>query len=68
MTADTVHLIAQLIRHQRGMMTALEKWISKQPPSQTHVELVAVTTLMREVLTSYESQISKVDTVAVVEQ
>lgn len=61
MTPDTVHLIAQLIRHQRGMMTAIEKWISKQEPCRTNLELSCVTGLLREVLDSYESELSAVE-------
>lgn len=60
-TPDTVHLIAQLIRHQRGMMTAIEKWIAKQEPCRTNLELSCVTGIMREVLDDYEAQLSAVE-------
>ena len=30
MSPDTVHLIVNLIRHQRAMMTSIEKWIGKE--------------------------------------
>lgn len=60
-TPDTVHLIAQLIRYQRGMMTAFDKWIGKQKPNPVNLELSAVTSLMRDVLDSYEAQLSQVE-------
>jgi hypothetical protein len=31
MTPDTVHLLAQWLRHTRGMLTAFEKWLESQP-------------------------------------
>jgi hypothetical protein len=63
MTPDSVHLLAQLIRHSRGALTAIEKWVGKQPPGPTNLELIAVTTFCREVLTKYESQISQIDAI-----
>lgn len=30
MNPVTVHLFAQLIRHARGMLTAVEKWLQSQ--------------------------------------
>ena len=30
MTPDTVRLLAQVIRHSRGMLTAVEDWLVKQ--------------------------------------
>lgn len=30
MKPATVHLIAQLIRHTRGMLTLIEKWLAEQ--------------------------------------
>lgn len=30
MTPNTVHLLAQLVRHARGMLTAVEKWLQSQ--------------------------------------
>lgn len=62
MTPDTVHLLANLIRHQRAMMTSIEKWVGKQTPSPTNLELSSVTSLMRQVLDTYEWQLSQVDT------
>lgn len=60
MTPDTVHLLAQLIRHSRGMATALEAWLRVQPESKTVSELREMTGAYRGVLTTYESQLSRV--------
>ena len=61
MTPDTVHLVAQLIRHQRALMTSIEKWVSKQEPCRTTLELLAVTGMQRQILDSFEWQLSRVD-------
>lgn len=61
MTPDTVHLIATLVRHQRGMVTAFEKWVQKQPPSPTCKELVQVISVCRHTLNTLEAQIEKFD-------
>lgn len=61
MTPDTVHLLAQFIRHERGLATALETWLRKQPESTTTRELREVIGAFRGVLASYESQLSHVD-------
>lgn len=61
MSPHTVHLIAQLIRYQRGMYTSIEKWANTLPPSQTTLELCVATTLMREVLASYEDRIVRLE-------
>lgn len=61
-TPDTVHLAAQVIRHQRGIMTAIEKWIAKQPPSPANLELFSVTLLQRQILDAFESRLSQVET------
>lgn len=63
MSPDTVHLIAQLIRHQRALMTSIEKWVGKQEPCRTNRELLAVTGMQRQVLDSFEWQLSRVDVV-----
>ena len=61
MSPDTVHLIVNLIRHQRAMMTSIEKWIGKQEPCRTNLELAAATGLIRDVLAGYEAKVSRVD-------
>lgn len=60
MTPDTVHLLAQFIRHERGLATALETWLRRQPASATCDELREVIGAFRGVLASYESQLSHV--------
>jgi hypothetical protein len=35
MTPDTIHLLAQLIRHGRAALTSLEKWLQVQAQAQT---------------------------------
>jgi hypothetical protein len=45
MTPDTVHAIAQWIRHSRGLLTTLEKWLARTPPeaqAQELAEMIAV--------------------------
>ena len=60
MTPDTVHLAAQVIRHQRALATSLEKWVQKQAPSETTRELGQLIEMFRGVLKSYESQLERV--------
>lgn len=38
MTPDTVHRIAQEIRHQRALLTTRETWLQKQPKTDTRDE------------------------------
>lgn len=38
MNPDTVHLLAQLIRHSRGMLTAFENWLVKQPTEESQTD------------------------------
>ena len=59
MTPDSVHLLAQTIRHHRAMATSFEKWVFKQEPSQTTRELVQMLAAYRDVLTRVESEISR---------
>jgi hypothetical protein len=40
------------------MLTSVEKWAAKQPPSPTILEVCGATALMRDVLMSYEAAIS----------
>jgi hypothetical protein len=62
MTPDTVHLFAQLIRHLRGATTAFEQWTNQQPPSSTRRELTVIVATVRGILSSYEKQLSEVET------
>lgn len=60
MTADTVHLLAQLIRFNRGVATAIETWARKQPESDAGRELTQLLAVYRGVLTTLEYQVSQV--------
>lgn len=59
MRPASVHLVAQLIRHDRAKWTSMEKWNNAQPPSEATEELAGVIRVMREVLDSYEAQLLK---------
>ena len=59
MTPDTIHLLAQVIRHNRAMVTSFEKWVRTQPRSETCRELVQVIAVARGVLDGYEKQLSQ---------
>lgn len=61
MTPETVHLIAQLIRHERGALTACERWIKAQPASPSMAELQQVLETRRSVLVICERQIAAFD-------
>lgn len=61
MSPDSIHLVAQLIRHSRAMGTSFEKWVHKQPPSPACRELLQVLAVYRSVLTQVEDQLSKFD-------
>jgi hypothetical protein len=60
MTPDTVHFLAQLIRHQRGILTAFEKWA--KTPSFGRDDVLDVVYTYRRLIDSYEAQLSKVVT------
>ena len=58
-TPETVHFIAQVIRHQRGLATAAERWVRSADFSRDEA-LDAIFTF-RRVLNSYEAQLSQVE-------
>jgi hypothetical protein len=60
-TPDSIHLVAQMIRHHRAQATSLEKWTRKQPPSPTCRELLQMLAVYRGVLTNIEAQIVQFD-------
>ncbi len=60
MTPDTVHFIAQIIRHHRGLFTAVDKWVQKQPPG-TCRELKRVIAESRRAMTEIETELGRVD-------
>jgi hypothetical protein len=51
MRPATVHALAQLIRHLRGCVTTVEKWIAQTPPEAMQNETAAVIFLVRGALT-----------------
>ncbi len=61
MTPDTLHLLATMVRHARGIATSVEKWVRKQPPSPTCRELLQLVAEGRGVLTTFESQLTQFD-------
>jgi hypothetical protein len=56
---STVHLLATLIRHNRGIVTAFEKWVAAQPASELSVEFVQVLAVQRGILSVCEQQLSQ---------
>ena len=62
MTPDTVHFVAQMIRHNRAMATSFEKWVRKQPASPACREMLQVLAVYRGVLMTVEEQVSKFET------
>jgi hypothetical protein len=59
-TPDTVHFVAQMIRHNRAMATSFEKWVRKQPASPACREMVQVIAVYRGVLEMLETQVSQI--------
>lgn len=56
----TFHLITQIIRHSRGILTAIDKWTAQQEPCATNLEISRVTSFMRTVLSTFEYQLEQV--------
>jgi hypothetical protein len=46
----TVHALAQFIRHTRGLLTTVEKWIANTPPEALHEEIGQVLFVARGTL------------------
>lgn len=59
MSPDTIHFVAQMVRHNRAMATSFEKWVRKQPPSPACREMIQVLAVYRGVMTNVEAQIAK---------
>jgi len=51
MRPDTVHAMAQLVRHSRGLVTTVEKWIAHTPPEVVQSEIDEVIAFVRDALT-----------------
>lgn len=58
MKPHTVHLIAQLIRHERGTLTAIDRWITAQEDSDSLKELQQVLETRRSMLLICERQLA----------
>lgn len=54
MTPDTVHRIAQKIRHERALLTTEETWAQKMEKSDARDETFRYITFMRRVWKSAE--------------
>lgn len=59
MTPDTVHRIAQQIRHFRALLTVQESWTQRQPKTDTRDELFREINFWRGVLKSAEHQLAQ---------
>jgi hypothetical protein len=57
-TPDTVHLLAQMIRHERARLNSVEKWVRSQPRNETCREIVQMITVGRGLLDEYEQKLS----------
>ena len=51
MRHDTVHAAAQMVRHTRGLLTTIEKWVARTPPEVLAAEATEVLALVRGALT-----------------
>ena len=51
MRPATVHAGAQVVRHTRGVLTTLEKWLAATPPEAVHEEAGALLWILRGALT-----------------
>ena len=60
MTPDTVHFIAQMIRHNRAQITTFEKWLRTQRHSSTCRELFRVLDVWRNGLNAAERELEGV--------
>ena len=59
MTPDTLHLVVTLVRHFRGIATAIEKWLGKQETSPAEREARQVLVAIRAELTTLETEFGK---------
>lgn len=64
MTPDTIHFVAQMIRHSRAMATSTEKWVRSQPPAPFCREMLQVLAVVRGVLENVEQQVSQFEEVS----
>jgi len=52
-----VHALAQLVRHSRGLVTTVEKWVANTPPEALPGEVAEVLWVMRGALTDLTTTI-----------
>jgi hypothetical protein len=50
MRPATVHAVAQLVRHSRGLVTTIEKWVAATPPEALREEIDEVLWVARGAL------------------
>jgi hypothetical protein len=60
MTPDTVHFLAQQIRHIRGLLAVGQAWEGKQHPDEMNGQSHEVTRFWRDVLRFAEDRLSHV--------
>lgn len=63
MTPDTVHRIAQDIRHVRALFTVEETWLQKQEPSANREEAFRRINFWRKALDAAEHQLRDTESV-----
>jgi len=65
MTPDTVHFNAQLIRHGTETVRAIERWLQRQPRSDTQIELFRTVSFWKRILKHAERELAQVNVVDV---
>ena len=60
-TPDSVHLLAQLIRHRRALLTVWEKWALKQAPCSMQREFLKIIAVERGELSDEEKRLAAID-------
>jgi len=58
MEPRTVHLLAQIVRHSRAILTVFEKWLSEQPTEQPNIPDPPVTARTLRPVTHGRSEVN----------
>jgi len=58
MRPATLHALAQLLRHTRGCVTTIEKWVAQTPPERLGEECGEVIFLVRGFLADVQTTLS----------
>lgn len=58
-TPDTVHMLAQFIRHHRALATSLEKWVNS--PTFSKIEADEAIGYLRRLLNAFERSLGATD-------